>query len=85
MDTLFMNSKTSDPHRLINNLLYKIDFQRSGKYIALSNLTYTVHGKIKRSYPKTINLKYQLQREMKNLDYLIGHILQQIFKIILSI
>ena len=75
MDTLFMNSKTSDPHRLINNLLYKIDFQRSGKYIALSNLTYTVHGKIKRSYIKTINLKYQLQREMKNLDYLIGHIL----------
>ena len=34
-----MNSKTSDPHRLINNLSYKIDFQRSGKYIALSNLS----------------------------------------------
>ena len=33
-------------------------------------------------HTKTINLKYQLQRGMKSLNYLMGHILYQIFKII---
>ena len=31
-----------------------------------------------------MNLKYQLQRGMKNLNYLMNHILYQIFKIILT-
>ena len=34
---------------------------------------------------RTINIKYQVQHEMKNLSYLIDHILYQIFKIILNI
>ena len=38
--------------------------------------------KTKKSYAKTINLKYQLRREMKKLNYLINHILYQIFIII---
>ena len=42
MDTIFMNSgnsKTSDPHRLLLKLLDKINIKRSGKYVALSNLS----------------------------------------------
>ena len=30
------NSKTSDPHRLLLNLPYKIDLKMSDKYVALS-------------------------------------------------
>ena len=42
MDTIFMNSensKTSDPHRLLLNLLDKINLKRSNKYVPLSNLS----------------------------------------------
>ena len=41
MDTIFMNSensKTSDPHKLLFNLLDKINIKRSDKYVTLSNL-----------------------------------------------
>ena len=48
-------------------------------------LAYTIHEKILKSHAKTINLKYQLQRGMKTLDYLMDHILYQIFKYIWSI
>ena len=33
------NSKTSDTHRLLLNLLEKINSKRSDKYVALSNLS----------------------------------------------
>ena len=39
--TIFMSSencRASDPHRLLLNLLDKINLKRSDKYIALSNL-----------------------------------------------
>ena len=42
MDAIFMNSKnseTSDSHRLLLNLSYKIDLKRSGKYVASSNFS----------------------------------------------
>ena len=42
MDTIFMNSEssgTSDPHRLSLKLADKIRLNRSGKYVALSNLS----------------------------------------------
>ena len=42
MDTIFTNSDTSktfDPHRLLLNLLDKINLQRSDKYVTLSNLS----------------------------------------------
>ena len=48
-------------------------------------LTFTIHGKIEKSHVRTINLKYQLQHGLKNLNYLMDHILYQVFKIILSI
>ena len=49
MNTIFMNygnSITSDPHRLLFNLSDKIDLKRRDKYVALSNLVSTIHGKI---------------------------------------
>ena len=42
MDTIFMNSensKTSDSHRLLLNLIDKINLTRGDKYVALSNLS----------------------------------------------
>ena len=32
------NSKTSDPHRLLLNLIDKINLKRSDKYVTISNL-----------------------------------------------
>ena len=88
MNTIFMNSKnskTSDPHGLLLNLTDKINFKRSDKYVALSNLSiYYTWKNIKKSY-KNNKFIYQLQHEMKNLNYMMDHILHQIFKIILSL
>ena len=42
MNTIFMNSKnskTSDPHRQLLNLINKTDLRRKDKYTALSNLS----------------------------------------------
>ena len=47
MDTKFMisrNSKTSDPQRLLLNLLGKINLKRKDKYVALSHVAFTIHG-----------------------------------------
>ena len=41
------NSRTLDPHRLLLNLTDKINLKRSDKYVALSKLAFTIHGKIK--------------------------------------
>ena len=47
----FRNSKTSDPHRLLLNLLDKRNFKRSDKYVALSNLNiYYPWKNIKKTY-----------------------------------
>ena len=87
MNTIFMNSKkskTSDPRTLLLNLADKIDLRREDKYIALLNLSiYYTWKNIKKSY-KIINLKYQLRHRMKNSNYLMDHILYQIFKNILN-
>ena len=77
MDNIFINSKNSkksDPHRLLLNLVDKIDLKRKDKYIALSNLCITIHGRTWKSDVWTINLKYQLEHGMKNLNYLMDHI-----------
>ena len=68
------NSNTSDPQKLLLNLFDKINWS------ALSNLSMekyytwkkTITGK---SNAKIINLKYQLQHGMKNLNYLMDPIL----------
>ena len=71
MDTTSMNSKnseTSDPNRLLPNLLIKINSKRSDKYVALPNRSIYYRQKyIKKPYKK-INSKYQLWRRMKNLS-----------------
>ena len=54
------NSKTSDPHRLLLNLLDKINIKRSDKYVALSNLSIYYTWKNIRSHTIIISLKYQL-------------------------
>ena len=88
MDTIFMNSEnsnTSDPRKLLLNVSNKINFNRSDKYVALSNLSILYARKNSYSHTGLINLKYLGQREIKNLNYQMNHILYQIFKIILSI
>ena len=88
MNTIFMNSKnsrTSDPRRLLFNLTDKTNLRRKDKYIALSNLSIYYTWKNIKNPRRTINLKFWLQHEMKNLNYLMDQILYQIFQIILNI
>ena len=79
------NSKTSEPHRLLLNLADKTSLKRSDKYVALSNLSMYYIWKNIKSHTKTINLKYQFEHGIKNLNYLIDCILYLILKIISSI
>ena len=80
------NKETSDSYRLLVSLSDKINFKRSDKSVALSNLSiYYTWKYIKKSHTKIMNLKYQLGHGMKSLNYLMDYILYQIFKIILSI
>ena len=49
MNTIFINSKiskTSDPHRLLLNLTYKIDIRGKYKILLYQILALTIHGKI---------------------------------------
>ena len=79
------DSKTSDPQTLLLNLTNKTGLRRKYKYIALSILSiYYTWKNIKKSYENN-KFKIQLQHGMKNLNYLMDHILYQIFKIILKI
>ena len=48
----FENSKTSYFHRLLLNLLDKINLKRSDKYVALSNLSIYYMKKYKKSIQK---------------------------------
>ena len=54
MNIIFMNSensKTSDPHRLLLNLTYKVDLRRQDNYIPLSTLSiYYAWKNVKKSY-----------------------------------
>ena len=79
------DSKTSDPHRLLLNLSVKIILKRSDKYVLSSTLVLTIHGKIKKSHTKIINLKYHLRHGTNSLNYLMDYILCQVLKIILNI
>ena len=82
MDTTYMNSKnseTSDSHRLLLSLADKVNLKRSDQYVALSNLSINYTWKNIKSHKKIINLKYQVRHGMKNLNYLMDHILYLIF------
>ena len=83
MTTIFINSensKTSDLQKLLLNLTDKIDQRRKDKYFALSNLRIYYTWKNIKSHTRIINLKYQLQHRMKNLNYLMDHILYKTLK-----
>ena len=78
------NRKIPEPHVLILKLTEKLDLRRGEKSIALSNLSiYYIWKNIETSYNNnkikisapTLNGKFELMD---------GHILYQIFKIILS-
>ena len=78
MNTVFMNSensKTFDPHRLLLNLTDKIDLRRKNNILIYQILVFTTHGKIRKRHTRIINLKYQLQYGMKDLNFLMDHIL----------
>ena len=88
MNTTFMNSKNSEIfnlHRLLLNIIDKINSKKSDKYVALSNLGIYSHGKILKRHTKNDKFKYQLRHGMKNLNYLIDHIWHEIFQITLNI
>ena len=47
MDTLFMNSEISEiSHPQRTQVFSKINLKRNDKYVALSNLAFTIHRKI---------------------------------------
>ena len=55
------------------------------KALLYQTLVFITHGKTQKAHIIATNLKYQLQHGMINLNYQMGHILYQIFKIILSL
>ena len=70
------NSKISNLHRLILNPRDKMDIRRGDERAASSDVSiYYTWKNI-----KTINLKYQEQHGVKNLNYLMNLILHQIFR-----
>ena len=44
-------------------------------------LVFTKHGKNLKIHVRTINLEFQLEHGTKNLNYLMDHILYQVFKV----
>ena len=82
METIFMNfknSKTSDPHRLLLNLIDKINLKRSDKYVALPNLSiYYTWKNIKKSHKnnkfKISPLTWNEESELSNESYFISGI-----------
>ena len=87
MGIIFMNSensKTFKPHILILKLTDKLELRRGEKIIALSNLSIYYTWKNIKAHRITIILKYQHQNGMINLNCLMGHILYQMFEIILN-
>ena len=88
MNTIVTNSnngKMSDPHRLLLNLTDKIDLRRKDKYVALSNISiYYTWENIKKSY-KNNKFKISAPTWNEEFNYLMDHILYQIFKINLKI
>ena len=76
-------SETSDPHRLLLHLTYKIDLKRKYKYIVLSNLSiYYTWKNIKMSYK---NNKFKISAPTWNEEfYSMDRILYQVLKIFLN-
>ena len=88
METIFMNSESSDPRRLLLNPTDQIHLKRSDKHVALSNLSiYYTWKNIKKSYK---NNKFKISApswneefELPDGPYSVSHI-QDYFKYILK-
>ena len=88
---MFMNSekiKTSDPHRLLLSLTYKINLKRTDKSVALSNLSiYYTWKNTKKSYKnnkfKISALTWNEEFELSDRSYAVSDI-QDYFKYILK-
>ena len=79
------SSKISYPHSLTINLLDKINLKRSDKYVALSNLSiYYTWKKLKMS-KKNVRYKKSARIGITNMNYLMNHIMYQIFEMILKL
>ena len=85
-----MNSKTSgtsNPHRLLLNLLDKIELKRKDKYVALSNLSFYYTWKnIKKSYKNKFKIStptWNKQFELPDESYYVSDI-QYYFEYILK-
>ena len=68
-----------------SNASYRFELSSSIKLVLLVQRKYWQHGKVLKSHIRIINLRYKLQLRMKNLNYLMDHILFQILKIIPNI
>ena len=81
------NNKNSEPHVLTLKLTDKFDLRMVKKKCFSIKTQYLLHMEKhkKARMKKKKKLKYHLQHGIINLNYQIGHILYQIFKIILSI
>ena len=69
----YKNSKTSEPHRLLLNLLGQIDLKNMLPSILVS--TTLQKKKQKKIHTKTVDLKYQLQLGMESLSYTMSYVL----------
>ena len=77
MDTIFMNlenSRTLEYHVLVLNLTDKLDLRRGQKLLLYQILVSNIHGRTEKAHTVTIDLKYLLQRGVKNLSYQMDHI-----------
>ena len=73
MDTKFMNSKnskTSDSHRQLLNLLDKVNLKEVTNMLLYQTLAFTIHGKKEKSY-KNNKFKITLNISLKNMIQLL--------------
>ena len=78
------NSNTSESNKFFYEFTDKLNLKNPNKYMALDNLSVYYTWQNIESVYKKINLKFLLPHGMKDSIYLMGHILFQTFKIILS-
>ena len=78
------NSKTSEPHVLILKLTDKLNSRRREKIIALSNLSIYYTCKNIKSLYNNNKFKISAPHGMINFNYVMDHILYQIFLTILN-
>ena len=88
MNVIYMDSKDSN-HLILTDYYSILQIKQTSEekinILLYQILVFTMHGKILKSHIRIINLKCQLQHGMKNLNYLMDHILYQIMKIILNV